>query len=256
MESGDQYLVGAQLKELDYYAFPRTGSHLLYYSLTGLFDLVTKLPEEIRTNPEAASRKFELSEEAVYSLQLREPDAAVAPLLLNTMRHGLHGLPEPGDNAILMLIRNPLAATFSAWCTRRRLGFDLDTGAQLAKHLDRYEQFYDAAIQLVASQDTPALLIRYENLVSPFAFRDLDAIAKFVGLQPKLSPRFVAWVTRFDRFVARENRGFYRAGDNTAWRGNEDFADLLASAGPPRDFRRFGYEKEDTSLLSFAVQRT
>lgn len=251
MANRDEYSFGSVLKEIDYYAFPRTGSHFLYYCMTGLFDLVSRLPEEFRKNPEAASRQNELRSEALYALELREPGAAFVPLWINTMKHGLHSLPEPGDNPILMLIRHPIAAAYSAWCSRKRLGFEIETGEQLAKHLDWYEKFYDAATELVASKDTPALLIRYENLVSSLA--TLDVVVAFVGLRPKLAPQFIHWITQFDNFVAQGKRTFYQTGDDAAWHESEEFLELLARAGPPRDFRRFGYEGEDETLMHLAV---
>jgi hypothetical protein len=243
MSSRDEYYFGSDLKVIDYYAFPRTGSHLLYYCLTGLFDLVTRMPEEARKNPEAASRQHELSAEVLYSLELRESGAPFAPLLLDIMKTGPRHLPEAGSNPILMLIRHPLAAAYSAWCTRKRLGFDIETGTQLAIHLDWYEKFYDAALELVRRNDINALLIRFENLVSSCV--TLDAVAAFAGVRPKLSAQFVHWVTRFDRFVAQGNRTFYKTGDDKAWRESAEFLELLASAGPARDFRRFGYVTED-----------
>jgi hypothetical protein len=250
MVSRDEYYFGSKLKVVDFYPFPRTGSHLLYYSMTGLFDLLTRIPEDTRKNPEAASRQNELSAEALYTLELRESGASFAPLLLNIMEDGLQRLPEPGDNPVLMLIRHPLAAAYSAWCTRERLGFEIETGVQLAKHLDRYENFYSAAIKLLRRDHSNALLIRYENLISSSA--PLDTLAAFLGLRPKLSTSFVHWLTRFDRFVSEKNRMFYRTGDNEGWHENKEFLELLTSAGPPRDFRRFGYSTEDTRLVDLA----
>jgi hypothetical protein len=250
MSSRDEYYFGSDLKVIDYYAFPRTGSHLLYYCMTGLFDLVTRMSEEDRKNPEAASRKDELSAEVLYSLELRESGAPFAPVLLNIMKKGLHHPPEPGGNPILMLIRHPLAAAYSAWCTRKRMGFEIETAAQLAIHLDCYEKFYDAALELVQRNDVNALLIRYENLVS--SCLALDAVAAFAGVRPKLSAQFVHWVTRFDRFVGHGDRTFYKAGDDKVWRESKEFLELLESAGPARDFRRFGYIAEDKTLADHA----
>jgi hypothetical protein len=247
MAKRDEYYFGAVLKEIDYYAFPRTGSHFLHYCMSGLFDLVTRLPEDIRKNPEAASRQNELRAEALYALELREPGAAFAPLWVNTMTNGLHSMPRPGENPILILIRHPLAAAYSAWSTRKRLGFEIETQEQLAKHLDWYEKFYDTAMQLTKSNDTQALLIRYEKLISTVA--TLELIAAFVDIRPKLSPQFVYWITQFDNFVAQGKRTFYQTGDDTAWRQSEGFLELLASAGPPRDFRRFGYESEHARMI-------
>jgi hypothetical protein len=245
MPSRDEYYFGSPLKEIDYYAFPRAGSHLLYYCMTGLFDLMTKIPDEVRRNPEAASRQNELRPEALYSLELRESGAPFAPLFLNIIEDAAHEAPQRGDNPILMLIRHPLAAAYSAWCTRNRLGFEIETSAQVAKHLDWYQKFYDAALQLV-SGGAQALLIRYEDLVTSSI--PLSTIVAFVGAQPKLSPQFVHWITQFDRFVAQGNRTFYKAGNDAAWRGSEEFLELLAGAGPERDFARFGYDKEDTKI--------
>jgi len=233
-----QYYFGSLLKEIDIFAFPRTGSHFLAYCFAGLFDSISLLPEVHRTLPESISRQDELRVEALYALELRQPGVPFQPVWLNPIVNGVHGLPAPCDHPALVLIRDPIASAFSAWRARHRLGFALETAEELNVHLDKYEDFYDAANILIKQAAGRALLVRYELLVANFEM--LQRIVEFVGLTPKLAPRFVHWVTRFENFVAGGNRTFYREGDNEAWRRDEPWCMLLQQAGM-RDFSRFGY---------------
>jgi hypothetical protein len=69
----DRYYFGTLLTEIDVFAFPRTGSHLLAYCFAALFDSVSLLPEIHRKLPEAIARQNELRAEALYALDLRKP---------------------------------------------------------------------------------------------------------------------------------------------------------------------------------------
>lgn len=242
-----QYGAGSILKVIDYFAFPRTGSHFLGACISGLFDHVTILPEEIRKDPEAISRRDELSELALYALELREPGVPYQPVWFDVLRHGPHGEPAAGPHPVLILIRHPLAAAYSAWRSRARLGWAVDTMPELAAHLDRYERFYDAAIALARELGDRVLTIRYENLVKNQ--RPLEELVRFVGVRPKLSPAFVHWVTRFEHFVKPTERTFYRAGDDSAWSSDPEFL-RLAEAVARRDFSRFGYGTATTNTVT------
>ena len=234
----DQYYFGTLLKQVDVFAFPRTGSHLLAHCFAGLFDSISLLPEVHRTSPEAISRQDEIRTEALYALELREPGVPFQPVWLNPLAAGVHGTPVESNNTALLLIRDPIAAAFSAWRARRRLQLILETPNDLNDHLDKYELFYDAGFDLFNRSGGRLLLVRYEELIAGFDV--LERIVAFVGLKPKLTPRFVHWVTRFQNFAKEGNRTFYQEGDNQAWRNDETWCRLLSQAGN-RDFSRFGY---------------
>jgi hypothetical protein len=239
MPKRDQYYLGRLLKQIDVFAFPRTGSHFLAYCFVGLFDSVSLLPEIHRTLPEAISRQDEIKDETLYALDLREEGVPFQPVWLNPLAGGVHGVPVRTENPALLLIRDPVATAFSAWRARDRLGFKLLTGEDLNDHWDKYEEFYDAGIRLIEQTAAKVLLVRYELLTA--GFETLERIVEFVGAKPKLSPRFVHSITRFENFVKDGNRTFYREGNNESWKGSEEWCRLMLHAGP-RDFRRFGYE--------------
>ncbi len=103
------------------------------------------------------------------------------------------------NNPALLLIRDPIATAFSAWRARRRLGFILESPDDLNDHLEKYERFYDVGFDLFNRSGGRLLLVRYEELIAGFDV--LERIVEFVGLKPKLAPRFVHWVTRFQNFA-------------------------------------------------------
>ena len=245
-----QYNFGTTVKQVDFFAFPRAGSHFLQYCLSGLFDLVSRLPAAILTNAEAASRQNELNELAIYALKLRESGVPYQPLWVNPMPNGVHGKPIAVENPALILIRHPLAALYSAWRARKRLGFQLESAADFARRLDEYQAFYDAGQSLAHAKPQSTLIVRFEDLVAEVA--TLERLVEFVGLRPKLSPHFVHWVTRFENMVAQGERSFYREGNNDAWKTDAEFAKLVAAAGPARDFERFGYSTQEASPRSQA----
>lgn len=233
-----EYYFGSLLKQIDVFAFPRTGSHFLAYCFSGLFDSVSLLPEAHRTIPEAISRQDELKDEALYALDLRQPDVLFQPVWLNPLGGGVHGLPFLSENPALLLIRDPVATAFSAWRARERLDFKLETPDNLNDHWDRYEQFYSAGMDMLGQSPGHTLLVRYEQLTA--SAEALEHIVRFVGIAPKLEPRFVHWVTRFENFVKDGNRTFYREGSNDSWKRNAEWCELMRRTGL-RDFSRFGY---------------
>lgn len=248
------YSFGTRLTVVDFFAFPRTGSHFLQYCLSGLFDLVSRLPDEIQTDPEAASRQNELKESALYALSLREPGAPFQPLWLNPLPNGVHGKPILAEHPAIILIREPVASLFSAWRARKRLHFQLESGVDFKRHLDEYEAFYDAALAVLSANRTKALLVRYEDLSA--SVTSLERLVQFINIQPKLRPSFVHWVCRFDNLVARGERSFYREGSNDAWQRDEQFAGLLTAAGARRDFQRFGYQTDATGTGNQPISGT
>ncbi|MGH9343968.1 MAG: hypothetical protein ACRD19_09435 [Terriglobia bacterium] len=238
MAKRDQYYFGTLVKQIDVFAFPRTGSHFLAYCFSGLFDSVSLLPEIYRTAPEPISRQNEIKDEVLYGLDLREPGVPFQPVWLNPLAGGVHGLPVWTDNPILLLIRDPVATAFSAWRAGNSMGFSLKTAQDLNQHWDKYESFYDAGMKIIQAAPARSLFVRYEVLTANLEM--LDTIVGFVGVKPKLSPPFVHWITRFENFVKEGTRRFYREGNNKAWEANEEWGQIVREAGP-RDFRRFGY---------------
>ena len=242
----DQFYFGTLLKVIDFYAFPRTGNHLFMYSFSGLYDMVMTMPQELLEHREGISRQEEVRDLALYGLDLREQGAPFAPVWLNPIKdEGFHRTPAAGDNPILILIRNPFAAAYSAWRARKRLALAVESPAEMRAHLDWYENFYDAAMNLVGNARAGAMLVRYEDLIA--GAHELERVVEFVGLRPKLSPQFVHWITRFDNFVKPGERSFFRGGGDDAWRESAEFGRLV-TAGPPRDFRRFGYNVDFAAL--------
>lgn len=236
----DGYYFGTRLaKRLDYYAFPRTGSHYLWTCLTGLFDLVF-YPNEHVQNPEAVQRADELNPHAVYAMKLREDGVPYQPVYINADPNGTHGLPTKGAHPVLLLIRDPHPTIYSWYHTAtERWGAQIpDVNVWLRDAYAQYTAFYDQALAVVAAHPTEALLIRYETLKDDPAV--LRQIATFVGVQPKLTADFVHWWTNFDRMTRPGPRTFYRAGHNQHWA--KDAAWLArVRAVAPGDFTRFGY---------------
>ena len=237
-----EYGTGISIVGIDYYAFPRTGSHFFRACMSGLFDLISSVPARVRTNAEVTSRRDEISGCALYALDLRESGSPFQPVCLNPIRNGTHGTPTPGDNPTVILIRHPLATLYSAWRTRRRLGWAVDSPEQMKAHLDDYERFYDAALSLMRDGRQPVLILHYEQLIE--SAEPLERLVRFVGIRPKLTPQFVHRLTCFKDFVKPGDRQFYLAGDNEAWVRDAEFVRQLSGAEPVRDYNRFGYRLE------------
>jgi hypothetical protein len=248
----DQYFFGQSLaKRIDRFAFPRTGSHFFAYCTQGLFDLVA-LENPALNNPEAVGRQQELDAQALYALDLREDGVPHAPVLFDARVTGIHGLPAWNDRPVVVLIRDPMATLFSLYkvnATRWNMGgggvAGNDLSAWIATNAHLYHDFYTAAFDIIQAHPAPreTLLIRYEHLKASPA--PLEALVSLVGVRPKLTPAFVHWVTRFDRFARATapdggERTFYRAADNEAWRRDPDWLAAVHRADLP-DFGRFGY---------------
>ena len=241
----DQYLAGRTLtEELYYFSFPRTGSHFLVHCLNGLFDLIT-FPHEHLHHTEAISRQQEINPEALYALDLREEGSIHQPLFLNASASGTgpHGRPFPSGKRSLILIRHPLPTLYSFYRVNRDRwgGVIEDPAAWMEAQLTAYEEYYAAAFAVLAGEPERNLLIRYEELTANAA--TLEKVVRFVGLQPKLAPEFVHWITCFERFArsdANTQRTFYRSADPQAYATDPTWRELVSGLNPAR-WKSFGY---------------
>jgi len=237
----EAYYFGRTLaKEIEYFAYPRSGSHFLFYCLSGLFDMVATLHSELH-NQEAISRQAELNEIVLYALDLREDGVLHQPVWIDALSNGIHGLPRPGGKPLIVLIREPVATLYSLFHTStERWGATIpDVGAWLRTTADEYQRFYREAFRLISENRDRCLLLRYEALLS--GPDELRTIVDFVGVKPKLSPEFVYRITKFDSFVRPGQRTFYRAGDNERWRQDQRWLEALRAI-EHYDFTDFGYQ--------------
>lgn len=236
--SSPPYHFGVRLaREFDYFAFPRTGSHFLWYGFTGLFDLVF-FPTPYGDQPEPRQRREELDPMALRALELRTDDAGYHPVHIRHDTNGLHGAPLDGGRPILVLIREPRAVLYSYYHTAiERWGAEIpDTEVWLREQAAAFRRFYDAALSLRDASPERVLLLRFEELRrDPEALRRLVA---FVGVPPKLPPEFVFWCCQFERLTRPGPRTFHRQGDDAAWRKDPAWQARLEVLG---DFSRYGY---------------
>ena len=237
------YHFGELVREIDYFAFPRTGSHFFRYCTSGLFDIVSRTHAHI-ANPEAIDRQQEINPQVLYGLDLREPGVPFQPIWINTVPNGVHGRPIDGSNPVIVVIRNPVATAYSLYRVHRDRwhgvpSIDSQVSVEwLSQTLQEYSAFYNAAFDLLDSLGDRGLLIRYEDLVA--TADPLHRLVQFCGVKPKLQPDFVHFLTRFDLFAKPGDRTFYRAGDNEAWRRDQVWMEILGRLSVP-DFSRFGY---------------
>ncbi len=225
----------------DYYAFPRTGSHYLWACLTGLLDLVF-FPNDFVNNPETCQRAEELNPQIFYGLRLRQDGIPFQPVYLDSTPQGVHGIPTASHWPVLILIRDPHPTIYSWYHTAtERWGVKInDRRVWIQDTYAQYRKFYDAALMLVNKNDPRTHLIRFEDLKnSPNA---LQQIISFIGVEPKLSPEFVHYLTEFERMTKPGFRTFYRTGNNSCWRDDLDwYQDLLAIQ--TGDFSDYGYQE-------------
>lgn len=234
------------LEEINLFAFPRTGSHFLFYVLSGLFDLVDRDHPHLR-NAEAIARQQELDSLALYALDLREDGVPFRPLFVNPRATGMHGIPASGSTPGLLLIRDPLPTVYSLYRTSlERWEMQLpERRVFIRQTLDQYAEFYDSGLRVLSENPKNLLLIRWEELVrGPEALR---RIVDFIGIRPKLDCRFVHSITRFDSMVRSDARTFYRQGNNSAWKQDVEWTEALREFAA-YDFTRFGYERVSESL--------
>jgi hypothetical protein len=237
----EAYYFGRGLaKEIELFAYPRTGSHFLFYCLSGLFDLVSREHQELH-NQEAISRQAELNEAVLYALDLREDGVPYQPVRIDALSNGIHGLPRTTQKPQIILIRDPIATLYSLFRTgTERWGMVIpDLSAWLGKTAGEYEQFYTEAFNILSQENGKCLLVRYEALVE--GPNELKKIVDFVNVKPKLTPDFVYQITKFETFVRPGERTFYRSGDNHLWRQDSRWIEALRSI-EDRDFAAFGYK--------------
>jgi hypothetical protein len=244
MEIQKQYFFGkCLLKEFDYFAFPRVGSHFLYYCLSGLFDLIG-LPHEHLNNIEAISRQEELNALALYALNLREDGIPYQPVFFNALSNGMHGQVKPRGLKFIVLIREPMAVAYSLYhvSVARWDQQPGDLEAWLTKTFNAYLSFYKNAFLHLAACPETSMLIRFEDLCRDSQI--LEALVKFLDLRPKLSPDFVHAFTSFEILTRGSmQRTFYRNGDNEAWKIDSSW-DSARDVFKTFDFRDFGYGEE------------
>ncbi len=212
---GKGYYFGQLITEINVFAYPRVGSHFLYYCLSGLFDCVTP-PHEFLQHSEAVSRQDELNPDALYALSLREPGVPWQPVHFNPLANGVHGTPVESDCKTILLIRDPVVTAYSRYRVElsRWGGLTRLTNEWLRHQLLSYSQFYRIGFDVIGRQEEHGMVVRWEDLVAgPEA---LEQVVMFVGAAPKLKPSFVWQLTRFDNFVKPGERTFYRSGSNDA----------------------------------------
>ncbi len=241
----EKYYFGSLVKEIDLFAYPRTGSHFFTYCFTGLFDVISLTHEHLH-NREAIDRQLELSERSLYGLDLRESSAPYRPIWLNALANGTHGSPKKGQSPSILLIRDPIATAYSYYRVRHRWGFDIEQPeGWLNGHLAAYFEFYEQGFTILEQFPEDTLLVRYERLILDHMM--LEEVARFVGAKPKLLPEFVYWLTQFNNLVVPGERSFYREGRNDAWLRDALWVKLL-SLVDQRDFSVFGYESISSYL--------
>jgi hypothetical protein len=236
----EAYYFGRFVRQIDLFAYPRTGSHLFLYVMSGLFDLVG-LPHDELHNAEAIARQREISENTIYGLDLREDGVPYTPVFFNALRQGVHGRPAKGADPMVILIRDPLATVYSLFRVNRdrwkTVGDELAPG-WIEDNLRGYLDFYQGVMAELSCQSTDVAVVRYERLLE--STEPLEQVVRLVGVRPKLRPAFVHWLVQFQNMMKAGERTFYRAGRNDAWREDQWWTTLLRHL-PEMDFRPFGY---------------
>lgn len=241
------------IKEFDYYAFPRTGSHFLMINLGGLFDL-----EVVRQGTLAQDNKRHLSKEersrtrelrpfVLLLLKQRWPSWEKSPVRIYANPSGVyHSTIKARDLPILVMIRNPIATMYSLYNLfvsrfKYKVG---DIRNFVEKNLDAYRKYYQPAFEL-QKEGHPLLMIRYEELLTSPA--PMEKICKFLCVTPKLNPSIVFFMTRFKVITKIKYRTFYRHGNNQAWKRDLMF---LEAVKPflAMEWEEYGYESAGSGL--------
>lgn len=226
-------LVNSYTKRIDYYAYPRVGSHYLFHILSGLYDLVLLDSENFHTE-EYLSRSNELDEMSLYSLRLRDSSLpGSAPIYLNPNPNGIHGMAKDFGYPIICLTREPVAAIYSYYRMKRDRFHEKidDLTLWIGERLQEYTDFYKEALVEGEKKPEHFLLLRYEDVCSSPEY--LQRICDFIGESPKLDPAFVHHMTSFSNFIKEGDRTFYREGDNAKWRKDHDFVTSLGQSDYP-----------------------
>lgn len=237
----EAYYFGRLVRQIDLYAYPRTGSHLFIYTMSGLFDLVGLSHGELN-NAEAVARQKELNEIATYGLDLREDGVPYAPVYFNAMRRGVHGRPVKGADPMVILIRDPLATVYSLYRVNRDRWKTVDGEADpvwIEQNLREYLDFYQGVLGELSRPSADVAVVRYERVVESPA--PLEEVVRVVGVRPKLRPAFVHWLVQFQNLVKPGERTFYRAGRDAAWRDDSAWVAALRRIPSDIDFTPTGY---------------
>lgn len=235
----EKYHFGTLSTRLEFFSYPRTGSHYLWTCLTGLLDLVY-FPNEFIAQAEPRQRAEELNPHAFYVLGLRDAKVPFTPVYIDPEPRGTHALPAAGKWPVILLIRDPWPTVYSHYHTATdRWGLKVDDRvAWIRQAFAHYRDFYTAGFALALQRPVPVHVVRYEKLVAgPEALIDL---VDFIGVRPKLDPKFVHWWTQFDRMTRPGPKTFFRAGNNEAWRKDESWLRDLRAADVG-SFDVFGY---------------
>jgi len=236
----EKYYFGKSLiREFDFFAFPRTGSHFFFYCLSGLFDLVS-YPHGDLDNEEAISRQQEINPLVLYALELREDGIAYQPVCFNSLSTGIHGSVKYNNHKFIVLIREPISVVYSLFrvSTSRWKQQINDLHGWVQQKFMEYNEFYTSAFNEIEAYPQESFLMRYEDLIK--SSDPLKKLVEFVDLRPKLSPDFVFSVTNFGTFAKDTNRTFYREGGNEVWRKDKSW-EFAWSFVKRYDFARFGY---------------
>lgn len=215
-------------KRIDYYAFPRVGSHYLFHIFSGLFELVLLDSDDFKTT-EYLSRSKEIDEIAHYALRLVDLNVPrSSPIFIHPNPNGIHGEPHDFGNPIICLTREPVASIYSLYrLNRDRFNEEIkDVGLWIRGKFKEYSEFYKCALSIEEKRSSKFLLLKYEDICK--SWQQLSEICDFIEEFPKLDPKFVHHITKFDNFTKSENRTFYRDGDNTKWRNDEEFVKNLS----------------------------
>ena len=238
MTRKDSYFFGNLATEVEIFAYPRVGSHYFVYCLSGLFDLVAIKGEHLN-NPEAIARQDEINESVLYQLALREDAVPFQPLVVDAVSTGVHGLPRLGERPAIILLRDPMATLYSFYLvSRARWGQTDGVWPWLGQAHAHYTLFYARAFDLLEQAPSQVLLVKYEDLMA--GPDTLEQVVNFIGHRPKLQAPFVHDIMRFENFVKRGPRTFYRAGENEAWLRDVTFCEAM-QALPDTDFTPWGY---------------
>ena len=219
--------VNSYTKRIDYYAFPRVGSHYLFHIFSGLYDLVLLDSADFKTN-KYLTRSKEINEIALYALRLGDLNLPrSAPIFINPNPNGIHGKPKDFGHPIICLTREPVASIYSLYRLKRdrfKEGID-DVGLWISEKFKEYFEFYKCALSINEKSSSKFLFLKYEDICR--SWQQLSEICDFIKESPKLDPKFVHYMTRFDNFVNDENRTFYREADNAKWRNDKEFVTNL-----------------------------
>ena len=227
-------------KRIDYFAYPRVGSHFLFHIFSGLYELILFESEDFKTE-EYLARKNEINEFSLYALSLSDLNKSTRqPIFVNPKANGIHGTPIDSGFPIISLIRHPLATAYSYYRLERdrfNRSFSNEKAWILDK-LNEFDKFYTQVFEVKNKIKNDMLILNFEDLVSDDKY--INNIVDFFNVEPKLDPNFVYNCTKFENFTSNSDRTFYRNGDNEKWLQDDNFK-LMIKDFDFKKFRKFGY---------------